>query len=191
MVISKDNIRLAIDQLSDGEKCYIAMIGDLARRMAVANPHAENSLNCGGIVLIDEVELHLHPEWRRRIVPSLRKIFPNIQFIITTYSPQVLGEIKDMDVIKLLKKDGNVIAQKALSVFGRDSSFILEEFMDTPEKNSEVSEKIGEMYRYINVKNYLAAERISQELSSDDADVVKARVLIARGKAKDETYRRE
>lgn len=195
MVISKDNMRLAIDQLSDGEKCYIAMIGDLARRMAVANPHAKHPLNCSGIVLIDEVELHLHPEWQRRIVPSLRQTFPNIQLIITTHSPQVLGEIKDMDIIKLLKQDGMVVAQKVLSTFGRNSDFILEQFMDAPEKNVGISERIENMYRYINSKNYDEAERITKELSNvvgnDDADVIKARVLIARGKAKDETNHKE
>ncbi|MEN6351348.1 MAG: AAA family ATPase [Syntrophomonas sp.] len=91
MVVTKNNTKLSINQLSDGEKCYIAMIGDLARRMAIANPDAEDPLKCGGIVLIDEIELHLHPEWQRIIVPALRKTFPNIQFIITTHSPQVLG----------------------------------------------------------------------------------------------------
>lgn len=191
MVIAKDNIKLAIDQLSDGEKCYIAMIGDLARRMAIANPQADNPLKSGGIVLIDEVELHLHPEWQRKIVLSLRKAFPNIQFIITTHSPQVLGEIKDMDIIKLLKEDGNVIGQRVLSVFGRDSDFILEQFMDASEKNAEISNKIYRMYNYINAKNYSESERIIEELSNevgyDDADVVKARILVARGKAKIET----
>lgn len=190
MVISKENIRLAIDQLSDGEKCYIAMIGDLARRMAVANPQAANPLNCSGIVLIDEVELHLHPEWQRRIVSALRNTFPNIQFIITTHSPQVLGEIRDMDIFKLLKEEGNVVAQKILSTFGRNSNFILEQFMDTSEKNLNINEKIANMYRFISSKNFIEAETIREELSNevghDDADVVKAGILIARGKSKDE-----
>lgn len=191
MVIVKDNTKLAIDQLSDGEKCYIAMIGDLARRMAIANPQKKNPLKSNGIVLIDEIELHLHPEWQRRIVPSLRTAFPNIQFIITTHSPQVLGEIKDMDIIKLLKEKGSVIGQKVKSAFGRDSDYILEQLMDTSEKNLGIREKIGQMYQYINAKNYPESERIIEELSNevgnDDADVVKARILVARGKSKIET----
>lgn len=73
-------------------------------------------LQCSGIVLIDEIELHLHPEWQRKIVSSLRKTFPNIQFIITTHSPQVLGEIKDMDIFKLIIEDGLVKAQRIQSV---------------------------------------------------------------------------
>lgn len=137
MVVTKDNTKLSINQLSDGEKCYIAMIGDLARRMAIANPNAMNPLLCSGIVLIDEIELHLHPEWQRKIVYALCNTFPNIQFIITTHSPQVLGEVKDMDVFKLIKKAGNVTAQKVESTFGRDSDFILKQFMDTS-SNGEV-----------------------------------------------------
>ena len=78
MVVYKEKQKLSINQLSDGEKCYIAMIGDLARRMAIANPNNTNPLQSRGIVLIDEIELHLHPEWQRDIIPSLRRVFPNV-----------------------------------------------------------------------------------------------------------------
>lgn len=190
MVVTKDNTKLSINQLSDGEKCYIAMIGDLARRMAIANPNAMNPLLCSGIVLIDEIELHLHPEWQRKIVYALCNTFPNIQFIITTHSPQVLGEVKDMDVFKLIKKAGNVTAQKVESTFGRDSDFILKQFMDTSEKNVEVEKKITYLYELIHHNRYEEANTVINELSrevgNDDADVVKARILVARGKAKSE-----
>ena len=190
MVVTKDNAKLSINQLSDGEKCYIAMIGDLARRMAIANPNANNPLQCSGIVLIDEIELHLHPEWQRKIVPSLRKTFPNVQFIITTHSPQVLGEIKDMAIFKLIREDGLIKTQRIKSVFGRDSGFILEQLMDTSEKNSEVKAAIRNLYELISKKKYTEADKIMEglatEVGNDDADVVKARILIARGKAKSE-----
>lgn len=190
MVVTKDNTKLSINQLSDGEKCYIAMIGDLARRMAIANPNANNPLTCSGIVLIDEIELHLHPEWQRKIIHALRNTFPNIQFIITTHSPQVLGEIKEMDVFKLVKEAGIVTTQKVESTFGRDSDFILEQFMDTPEKNVEVVNKITHLYELIHNNRYVEANNIINELSrevgNDDADVVKARILVTRGKAKGE-----
>lgn len=190
MVVAKNNTKLSINQLSDGEKCYIAMIGDLARRMAIANPDAKDPLKCSGIVLIDEVELHLHPEWQRKIVPTLRNTFPNIQFIITTHSPQVLGEIKDMDIYKLSKMDGSVIAHRITATFGRDSDFILKQFMDTPEKNTEIINKINNLYNLINLKDYSKAESLLEELSieigNDDADVVKGRILVARGRARGE-----
>ena len=190
MTIEKNNKKLIINSLSDGEKCLIAMIGDLARRMATANPQMEYPLEGEGIVLIDEVELHLHPEWQRKIVPSLCNVFPNIQFFITTHSPQVLGEIKDMDIIKLIKYNDDAKAQRIISTFGRDSDFILEQFMDASEKNTDTSKKINQIYELINIKNFNEAERIMEdiagEVGNDDADVVKTRLLIARGKAKNE-----
>ena len=191
MVVSKNNIKLSISQLSDGEKCYIAMIGDLARRMAIANPSKSNPLLSSGIVLIDEIELHMHPEWQRSIVPNLRKIFPNIQFIVTTHSPQVLGEVRDMSIVKLISDGTSIEARLNDLAFGRDSAFILEENMDTSGRNTEVSASISEMYEFISAGEYNIAEgkveKLSEGVGNDDADVVKARALIARGRYKNES----
>lgn len=71
----------------------MALLGDLARRIAIANPYRENPMEGEGIVLIDEIELHMHPSWQRRILGVLKQLFPNVQFIITTHSPQVLGSV--------------------------------------------------------------------------------------------------
>ena len=78
--------------LSDGLRITLGMIGDIAYRMSEINPHIGN--NSKGVVLIDEIDLHLHPSWQREIIPVLRKVFPNIQFIVTTHSPQVLSTLK-------------------------------------------------------------------------------------------------
>ena len=67
MKIDKDNLSLQVDQLSDGEKCTLALFGDLARRLALANPVSDNPLLGTGVVLIDEIELHMHPSWQRKI----------------------------------------------------------------------------------------------------------------------------
>lgn len=93
MEVLKDGHPLNVEQLSDGEKCIVALVGDLARRLVVANPDFENPLVGSGIVLIDEVELHLHPAWQRTILPRLLKTFPNVQFIVTTHSPTVLAQL--------------------------------------------------------------------------------------------------
>lgn len=95
LMITKNGIEYNIRQLSGGEKCLLALVGDLAYRIAVANPNLSNPFESTGIVLIDEIELHLCPAWQQRILSDLRKTFPNIQFIITTHSPQVLSEIGD------------------------------------------------------------------------------------------------
>lgn len=63
MVVNKGSLTISVDLLSDGEKCTLALIGDLARRIALANPNRDNPLDGEGIVLIDEIELHMHPSW--------------------------------------------------------------------------------------------------------------------------------
>lgn len=82
---------LDVLQLSDGEKCTLALFGDIARRLAIANPSLDDPLQGDGVVLIDELELHMHTSWQRKVISMLKKTFPNIQFIITTHSPQILG----------------------------------------------------------------------------------------------------
>lgn len=85
---------LRIEQLSDGYRTILAMTMDIAARMAEANPEAVNPLTTEGIVLIDEVDLHLHPGWQQHILTDLMRTFPNVQFIVSTHSPQVISSVK-------------------------------------------------------------------------------------------------
>ena len=71
MEVTKKNEIVTVNQLSDGEKCPIATLGDLARRMAIANPQNPDLLTGNGVIIIDEIDLHLHPQWQRFIVPKL------------------------------------------------------------------------------------------------------------------------
>jgi predicted ATP-binding protein involved in virulence len=103
MVIKKKGKELRVDHLSDGEKCMLAMVGDLARRLAIANPTMQEPLRGEGIVLIDEVELHLHPAWQRIILGKLCEVFPNCQFIVSTHSPVVLSELQNGKIYELSK----------------------------------------------------------------------------------------
>lgn len=112
MKVKKSGKEIRVDLLSDGEKCTLALFGDLARRIAIANPNRENPLEGEGIVLIDEIELHMHPSWQRRVLGVLQEVFPNIQFIITTHSPQVLSEADNNYNIFLLEiEQGQCIVQ--------------------------------------------------------------------------------
>lgn len=93
---------LRIEQLSEGYKIVIATVADLAARMAEANPDMENPLEATGIVLIDEVDLHLHPRWQRTILQDFHRVFPNIQFIVSTHSPIiVVGAAEIAEVVNL------------------------------------------------------------------------------------------
>lgn len=124
--ISKDNINLKFNQLSSGEKSIISFVADLAYRLSVANPHTSDPLAGKGIVLVDEIDLHLHPKWQRKIVSQLRKTFPNIQFIITTHSPLVLESL-NFNNIRILQ-NANVL-ENDFSPKGREVGEILEELM--------------------------------------------------------------
>lgn len=96
---------LRLEEMSDGYKIIIAMVADIASRMVEANPVTEdcpNPLHASGIILIDEIDLHLHPKWQREILKQLNTTFPNIQFIVTTHSPVIVVGASDIaQVIKL------------------------------------------------------------------------------------------
>src|SRR5690606_25799131 len=86
--------QLRIEQLSDGYRTTLAMIMDIAARIAEANPEMSDPLKTEGIVLIDEVDLHLHPGWQQHILPDLMRVFPDIQFIVSTHSAPVVTSVK-------------------------------------------------------------------------------------------------
>lgn len=125
----KDGQTFSFWQLSDGYRAMLALILDLSRRMALINgkqytQEGHSILESPAIVLIDEVELHLHPGWQQTVLPSLLEIFPNTQFIVTTHSPQVLSSIEPHN-IRLLE-GGRCIPYEG-STYGAESSRILEE----------------------------------------------------------------
>lgn len=89
---SNTQIRLYLDQLSDGYQVMLGVVMDFALRLALANPpeHVQcDSLQTEAVLIIDEVDLHLHPSWQQRVIPDLRRTFPNTQLILSTHSPQV------------------------------------------------------------------------------------------------------
>lgn len=91
-----DGTAVTFGNLSHGQKSILAMVGDIARRCAMVNPHLETDApaKTPGIVLIDELDLHLHPRWQRRIVDDLKRTFPEIQFITTTHSPFIIQALE-------------------------------------------------------------------------------------------------
>lgn len=190
MTITKGEKTLRVEQLSDGEKCTLALFGDLARRLSLANPYLDNPLHGTGIVLIDEVELHMHPKWQRKVLPTLSRVFPNIQFIVTTHSPQVLGELDDSYNIMLLKtlEDSDCTIENVSRLDALDSNLILEELMDTPSLNNNTNKLIEQLYSCIQSCNFDEAETIADKLDNlsngMNCDVVKARTLIRRGRVR-------
>ncbi|MEH2061316.1 MAG: AAA family ATPase [Nostoc sp.] len=184
MTVQKQGKELIVNQLSDGEKCLLAMVGDLARRLAIANPSLPDALQGSGVVLIDEIELHLHPKWQREIILALTRTFPNCQFIVTTHSPQVISQVKPEGIFILEKTDEGVVAKRPESSFGRDSNRILEDLMGVPERPKEIKESLLELFRLIDAGNIEGARQLRQQLAieigADEPEFVKADVLIRR-----------
>ena len=107
MTLNKDGVEFDIKELSDGEKCYISLVADIARLLAMANPGLKNPLDGNGVVLIDEIDLHLHPQWQSQVLSSIVKVFPNCQFFFTTHSPFVVSNIRKEASCKMfLMQDG-------------------------------------------------------------------------------------
>mgnify|MGYP000564817895 FL=1 len=131
---------LSLMQLSDGIRNMIGLVADIAYRAVKLNPHLENApKQTPGIVLIDEVDMHLHPKWQQTVLTDLTKAFPNIQFIVTTHSPQVLSTVKK-EQIRIL--GDNVVSTPSTHSFGEDSSVLLAELMNvSPLPPLEIVEK--------------------------------------------------
>ncbi len=169
------------DNLSDGQRLYIAMVADIARRACLINPRLGNKVleETPGIVLIDELDLHLHPKWQRSIVANLTKTFPKIQFIATTHSPQIIGECKPEQVIIVTKKGG----VRPPESFGMDSNAVLREIMGADDRDKEVSELIDKLFSEIDERKLTAARASLQKLrakASNLAEIIEAEHLIER-----------
>ena len=166
VTLNKNGTELDFSKLSDGEKNIIALFGDIARRLAILNENLKNPLDGNGIILIDEIELHLHPSWQRKICKALKETFPNCQFIITTHSPQVLGELKT-DELWLLN---NFNIYSPDSSYGLSSNEILDEIMDVVDgdnslsRDSEIAKKISEVANFIELEKFDEAKEVIEQI---------------------------
>ncbi len=178
MVVDKGSLTFRLDQLSEGESNLLLMVGDIAHRLAMANPEMDDPLNGEGVVLIDGIELHLHPRWQRAILPALTKTFPKVQFIVTTHSPQVIGEVPTESVVCLR----NFQVVPTPPTFGRDSGSILEEVMGASSRNAATKHQMDEISQLIDREDLVEARArvadLAKSLGEDDPDLVGIRAAI-------------
>jgi predicted ATP-binding protein involved in virulence len=185
MVVTKNGQELIISQLSDGEKSLLTIIGDIARRLAICNPALEDPLKGEGIILIDEIDAHLHPKWQRGIIPKLERTFPNCQFFIATHSPQIISDVKSENIY-LLQQDaaGEVIAVHPEGTYGRDTNQILEDVMGVSDRPEWSKQNLQQLFRLIDSGDLPAARDLKNQLESaigiDEPEFAKADVLIRR-----------
>jgi predicted ATP-binding protein involved in virulence len=163
------------ESLSDGFRNMVSMIGDIAIKAAQLNPHLhENAIKeTPGIVLIDELDLHLHPKWQRQIVQTLKRIFPRIQFICTTHSPQIIGEVQPEELIIL--ENGHPVSTE--TTLGLDSNRILLEVMDAPIRNIEIQSSIEMITELIDSESFdqarLQLNLLKEKLGDNDAEIIR------------------
>jgi predicted ATP-binding protein involved in virulence len=184
MEVKKNDKVMIINQLSDGEKCLIAMVGDLARRIAIANPTRENPLEGEGIVLIDEIDLHLHPKWQRNVIPKLTEVFPNCQFIISTHSPHVINQVQPDNIFLLDQTPTGIVATHPSKSYGNNADRILEDLMGLETTRPDnVFQDLRDIYELIGQDALPEATNkiaILKEKIGPDPELVKAEVLIRR-----------
>lgn len=170
--LKKEGKRLYLWQLSDGEQGFVALALDLLRRLAIANPFVENPVETGSaIVLIDEIELHLHPRWQRRVLRSLQNVFKQCQFVVTTHSPQVIGQVRPQK-LRLLHHDelGKVVHAATSQSFGMDSSWILQHIMGVPARDYETEQRLSAIYQAIDENELDKAQTLAASLRAEIGD---------------------
>lgn len=189
MVVADGNA-VNISQLSHGQKVSLSLAADLARRLVTLNPQMKNPLEGNGVVIIDEIELHLHPEWQQRILLDLQTTFPNIQFIVTTHSPQVLSVV-DKKCIRILDETSDLVTTPEYQTKGVMSSDILERIMGTLAKPViPITRDLEDMHQYIAEGRYseepaqLLFSKLKSHFGSNHPEISECESLIKLSKFK-------
>jgi predicted ATP-binding protein involved in virulence len=174
IVLSIDGQAQPFDNLSAGQRMMLALVADIAIKAVMQNTYLVPEDRLGaeddpvprvlrytpGVILIDELDVHLHPRWQRSVAADLKGIFPGLQFVCTTHSPQVIGEAEP-DEIRLLDS-----FEAPRQSFGMDSNWVLQVLMGADEQDAHVKGQLSEVFRLISEKQLERAERAIQELRS-------------------------
>lgn len=166
LVVDKLGTKLDHSQLSDGERGVLAVLMDLTRRLSQANPNLADPARDGcAVVLIDELDLHMHPRWQREIVSRLIKTFPKCQFVATTHSPTIISEVQPESLF-LLRQDGDyIVPARCGQAYGLDINDVMEHIM-------------GAAPRPVPATN--AINSIEEALESGDLDLARTRLAELR-----------
>lgn len=178
---NKNHVRIPMSLLSDGYKCTISLIADIAYRMALLNPQLLDQVltETEGIVLIDEIDLHLHPTWQKRIIKDLMDIFPKVQFIVSTHAPEVINSVKS-DSIVILKD--NAVLTASDETYGKDANTILREVMEVSARPDDIRSLFEQFYGLLDNEDWEQAkeviEKLEDKVGNNDAEVNSCRVRL-------------
>lgn len=175
---------LFLSQLSSGEEHFVAFVAAIAVSLADRFPEAENPLHGEVVIMADAIELHLHPSWQREIIPKQLSAFPNCQFIITTHSPQVLGNVKPESVFILKETDDEVICENPDESYGMTMDRLIELVMDDESRPAEpVRKQLESLFEHISRKEFDKAQAIVNPLKTvipTDPDLIRAEMMLHR-----------
>lgn len=164
-----DSERLPLRLLSSGFRTMLGMVLDIAYRMAILNPDLLDQiiLSTPGIVLIDEIDMHLHPNWQWKIIKALQTTFPKVQFIATTHSPIIVASCKDENMIVLNPIDQFLDMPSEVSqgytVKGWQVNDVLEQCMDSSSRDPETVEMLNHL-------TALAKKRLAHTISEEELE---------------------
>lgn len=170
----------ALHTMSDGYRGVLTLVADIAYRMALLNPALlSDVLETPGVVLIDEVDLHLHPLWQARILGDLRRVFPNVQFIASTHAPIVVSSVAKEHVRFI---EGEKAVAPVDQTYGRDADDILRHVMNAHGRPVRVASMFDAFYGLLDEGQFEGAERVLGELEtlvgSSDSDLVAAQTAL-------------
>ena len=180
----EEGFEIPFEALSSGEQAFFLLAIDLARRLLLEFP-GRPLAEAPGFVCIDAIELHLYPAWQRTILTSLMELFPCCQFVVSTHSPQVIGSVP-AEHVRLLAPDngnGHIRAVEPIATRGRDSNYVLEGILDTPEQDPEVDALFDEFDQLVDAGDFEDADSILDELDSL-VEGNSARVAMRRAKCR-------
>lgn len=170
-----------MDEMSDGYKNTLSMIGDIAYRMAVLNPMLGDKVleETPGVILIDEIDLHLHPQWQQTIISDLNTVFPNVQFIVSSHAPAVINSVAKEN-IRIL--DNGEVYMPVAQTYGRDANSILREVMKVSERPIDITKRLDMFYAWMDDKKYDEADKVLSEIEdivgTSDPDIAAARTSL-------------
>lgn len=166
LMYQKGDKILPVMGLSAGYQSLVWMVFDIAYRMAVLNPFLKESIaQASGVVLIDEIDMHLHPRWQWNIINALQKVFPNVQFIAATHSPILFASAKN---VWLIDVEGEEITY-SYSHYGIDINTSVSEYQETVEMPVEVKEKSEAFCDAMDAEQYEKAKALLEELEESTA----------------------
>lgn len=174
-------VRLEFNQLSAGQRNLMALTIDFARRLTLAHGGWDEPLKAPGILIIDEIELNLHPKWQQAVISHLRKVFPNTQLVVATHSPVVLSTLESRQ-IRVLR--GQQIVPAAVQTYGTDNGRVQRLVMETETRppDNPITKLVDALFSCIASDDLDGAEEQLAELESgrdlDDPTVIEARTMI-------------